>query len=78
MNDSEAVKPLRAGNRLSVNGLEMYYELHGADKPLLLLEGALSTIDTSFGAVCLNSARLVRSSPSSSKHTGTPPTSVAP
>jgi pimeloyl-ACP methyl ester carboxylesterase len=51
MNDSEAVKPLRAGNRLSVNGLDMYYELHGAGEPLLLLHGALSTIGTSFGAV---------------------------
>jgi pimeloyl-ACP methyl ester carboxylesterase len=29
----------------------MYYELHGAGEPLLLLHGALSTIETSFGAV---------------------------
>jgi pimeloyl-ACP methyl ester carboxylesterase len=29
----------------------VYYELHGAGEPLLLLHGALSTIDTSFGAV---------------------------
>jgi pimeloyl-ACP methyl ester carboxylesterase len=29
----------------------MYYELHGTGEPLLLLHGALSTIETSFGAV---------------------------
>jgi pimeloyl-ACP methyl ester carboxylesterase len=29
----------------------MYYELHGVGEKLLLLHGALSTIDTSFGAV---------------------------
>jgi pimeloyl-ACP methyl ester carboxylesterase len=39
------------GNRLSVNGLEMYYEAHGTGRPLVLLHGALSTIGTSFAAV---------------------------
>jgi pimeloyl-ACP methyl ester carboxylesterase len=29
-----------------VNGLEMYYELHGAGRPLLLLHGAYMTVDT--------------------------------
>jgi pimeloyl-ACP methyl ester carboxylesterase len=28
-----------------VNGLEMYYELHGAGRPLLLLHGAYMTVD---------------------------------
>jgi hypothetical protein len=32
-----------------VNGLSMYYELHGAGQPLVLLHGALSAIGTSFG-----------------------------
>jgi pimeloyl-ACP methyl ester carboxylesterase len=36
---------------LSADGPEMYYELHGGGEPLLLLHGALSTIETSFGAV---------------------------
>jgi len=31
-----------------VNGLEIYYEVHGADRPLVLLHGAMSTIETSF------------------------------
>jgi pimeloyl-ACP methyl ester carboxylesterase len=29
----------------SVNGLEMYYEIHGADRPLVLLHGVLGTIN---------------------------------
>lgn len=35
----------------SVNGVQMYYEIHGAGRPLVLLHGALSAIDSSFGAV---------------------------
>lgn len=34
-----------------VNGLEMYYELHGTGRPLVLLHGALSTIEVDFGKV---------------------------
>jgi len=34
-----------------VNGLEMYYEIHGSGRPLVLLHGALSAIGTSFGQV---------------------------
>lgn len=34
-----------------VNGLEMYYEIHGNGRPLVLLHGNLSTIETSFGNV---------------------------
>ena len=33
----------------SVNGLEMYYEIHGSGRPLVLLHGALSATGTSFG-----------------------------
>lgn len=40
-----------AGSKLPVDGLEMYYEVHGAGRPLVLLHGAMSTIATSFGAV---------------------------
>jgi pimeloyl-ACP methyl ester carboxylesterase len=32
-----------------VNGLDMYYEIHGEGQPLVLLHGALSAIGTSFG-----------------------------
>lgn len=34
-----------------VNGLKMYYEIHGAGKPLVLIHGGGSTIDTTFGRV---------------------------
>jgi pimeloyl-ACP methyl ester carboxylesterase len=37
--------------RASVNGLDMYYEIHGAGQPLVLLHGALSATGTSFGAL---------------------------
>lgn len=35
----------------SVNGLKMYYEIHGAGKPLVLIHGGGSTIYTTFGRV---------------------------
>lgn len=34
-----------------VNGLGLYYEIHGTGRPLVLLHGSLTTIDTSFGGV---------------------------
>jgi pimeloyl-ACP methyl ester carboxylesterase len=34
-----------------VNGLNMYYEIHGTGQPLVLLHGAFSAIGTSFEAV---------------------------
>jgi len=32
-----------------VNGLQLYYEIHGSGKPLVLLHGGLMTIDLNFG-----------------------------
>ncbi len=39
------------GHYANVNGLRMYYELHGPEngRPLVLLHGAFSNIDTDFG-----------------------------
>jgi len=34
-----------------VNGLQMYYEVHGEGQPLVLLHGAFSGIGTSFGKI---------------------------
>lgn len=34
-----------------VNGLQMYYEVHGSGRPVVLLHGGLLTIDLSFGAM---------------------------
>src|SRR5919201_6799020 len=43
--------PVEAGTRgyAAVDGLQMYYEVHGSGQPLVLLHGALSAIGTSFG-----------------------------
>jgi pimeloyl-ACP methyl ester carboxylesterase len=40
-----------AGSYASVNGLNMYYEIHGAGTPLVLIHGGGSTIQTTFGRV---------------------------
>lgn len=37
------------GSYATVNGLKMYYEIHGSGQPLVLLHGAFSAIGTSFG-----------------------------
>jgi pimeloyl-ACP methyl ester carboxylesterase len=36
---------------VAVNGLKMYYEVHGSGRPLVLLHGGLLTIDLSFGGL---------------------------
>src|SRR3984893_16935249 len=35
----------------AVNGLQLYYEIHGAGRPLVLLHGGLMTIDLNWGPV---------------------------
>lgn len=35
----------------AVNGIRMYYELHGSGKPLVLIHGGGSTIETTFGRI---------------------------
>jgi pimeloyl-ACP methyl ester carboxylesterase len=40
-----------------VNGLEMYYEIHGEGEPIVLLHGGLSTIDVPGGALLAFLAR---------------------
>jgi len=39
------------GSYAWVNGLKLYYEIHGSGRPLVLLHGGLSTIETSFSKV---------------------------
>src|SRR5262245_52083829 len=43
--------------RASVNGLDMYHEIHGEGQPLVLLHGALSATGTSFGTMLPGLAR---------------------
>src|SRR3712207_5653268 len=51
MSNSRDAQAPGAGNYASVNGLDMYYEVHGVGQPLVLLHGAFSAIGTSFGRV---------------------------
>jgi len=46
---SKAASKESQGNYVLVNGLNMYYEIHGTGQPLVLLHGAFSAIGTSFG-----------------------------
>ena len=41
MTDGDARAP-GAGGYASVNGLDMYYEIHGTGRPLVLLHGAIA------------------------------------
>lgn len=36
-----------------VNGIKMYYEIYGQGKPLVLIHGGGSTIETTFGTIIL-------------------------
>lgn len=40
-----------AGQYANINGIKMYYEIHGTGKPLVLIHGGGSTIKTSFGKI---------------------------
>jgi pimeloyl-ACP methyl ester carboxylesterase len=39
------------GRYAAVNGLKLYYEIHGSGKPLVLLHGGGSTIKTTYGRI---------------------------
>src|SRR5215212_4820541 len=47
----QAINLSDGGHYALINGLNMYYEIHGSGRPLVLLHGAVSTIETSFGKV---------------------------
>lgn len=44
-------QPRPQGAYARVNGLDMYYEIHGTGHPLVLLHGGVLTIDLTFGAM---------------------------
>jgi pimeloyl-ACP methyl ester carboxylesterase len=48
---SEAKLIKKDSGYASVNGLKMYYEIHGEGAPLVLIHGGGSTIQTSFGKI---------------------------
>lgn len=39
------------GKHAGVNGIQMYYEIHGSGSPLVLIHGGGSTIETTFGQI---------------------------
>jgi pimeloyl-ACP methyl ester carboxylesterase len=57
MPNGDDAQALGAGSYASVNGLEMYYEIHGTGQPLVLLHGAFSAIGTSFGELLQSLAK---------------------
>lgn len=44
-------KPDSIGRYAAVNGLQLYYEIHGSGTPLVLIHGGGSTIQTTFGRI---------------------------
>lgn len=45
------------GNHAQINGINMYYEIHGEGHPLVLIHGGGSTINTTFGRVLTTFAK---------------------
>ncbi|MGV3507901.1 MAG: alpha/beta fold hydrolase [Sphingobacteriaceae bacterium] len=45
------MKSLKASGKAAVNGLQMYYEIHGEGKPIVLLHGSYMTIDLNWGSI---------------------------
>jgi len=51
MLQTSAQQTLQKSGFAPVNGLSMYYEIHGSGRPLVLLHGGGSTIGTTFGRI---------------------------
>ncbi|MES2629211.1 MAG: alpha/beta hydrolase [Bacteroidota bacterium] len=51
MPDSTALTTDHSSGYAEVNGMKMYYEIHGTGEPLVLIHGGGSTIETSFGRI---------------------------
>ncbi len=49
--DNSPAPSVTAGHYADIHGLRMYYELHGSGKPLVLIHGGGSTIESSFGRI---------------------------
>lgn len=48
---STAIDAQTTGKYANVNGLKMYYEIHGTGYPLVLIHGGGSTIESTFGRI---------------------------
>lgn len=51
MTTVETTKQTMTSGYSEVNGIKMYYEIYGQGKPLVLIHGGGSTIQTTFGRV---------------------------
>jgi pimeloyl-ACP methyl ester carboxylesterase len=51
-------KPEQTGSYTSLNGLHMYYEIHGSGTPVVLIHGGFSTIGSTFGRVLPEFAKM--------------------
>src|SRR5215471_5627992 len=49
--DSNAANKDALGSYAAVNGLNMYYEIHGSGKPLVMLHGSLDSMNGLMGAL---------------------------
>jgi len=46
---TSSTKTLKSSGYAPVNGLKMYYEIHGEGKPLVVLHGSYMNIDLNWG-----------------------------
>ena len=74
--NSKATNKDARSSYASVNGLNLYYEIHGAGEPLILLHGGVGAIEM-FGEVLPSLAQNRQVVASICKPTGAPPTSIA-
>ncbi|MCW3108528.1 MAG: alpha/beta hydrolase, partial [Segetibacter sp.] len=51
MRETNKITARETGHYASVNGLKMYYEIHGSGQPLVLIHGGGSTLHTTFARI---------------------------
>jgi pimeloyl-ACP methyl ester carboxylesterase len=51
LTEGKELKPDSVSGYATVNGIRMYYEIHGSGQPLVLIHGGGSTIYTTFGKI---------------------------
>jgi pimeloyl-ACP methyl ester carboxylesterase len=49
--ETEGSKPAMTGQLVSINGIDLYHEVHGRGRPLVVLHGGVLNAETCFGAM---------------------------